>query len=50
MASTRATKCATSDPTPMNHSNKSGKPRAESEEGRPLIKEGAADKAVDLAR
>jgi group II intron reverse transcriptase/maturase len=24
---------------PMNHSNKSGKPRAESEEGRPLIKE-----------
>ena len=24
---------------PMNHSNKSGKPSAESEEGRPLIKE-----------
>ena len=24
---------------PMNHSNKSGKPQAESEEGRPLIKE-----------
>ena len=24
---------------PMNHSNKSGKPPAESEEGRPLIKE-----------
>jgi hypothetical protein len=35
---------------PMNHSNKSGKPPAESEEGRPLIKEGAADKAEDLAR
>ena len=35
----RATLCATSDPTPMNHSNKSGKPPAESEEGRPLIKE-----------
>jgi RNA-directed DNA polymerase len=34
-----ARKCATSDPTPMNHSNKSGKPPAESEEGRPLIKE-----------
>jgi RNA-directed DNA polymerase len=26
---------------PMNHSNKSGKPSAESEEGRPLIKENA---------
>ena len=24
---------------PMNHSNKGGKPRAENEEGRPLIKE-----------
>jgi len=24
---------------PMNHSNKSGKPPAESEEGRPLVKE-----------
>jgi len=34
-----ARKRATSDPTPMNHSNKSGKPPAESEEGRPLIKE-----------
>jgi group II intron reverse transcriptase/maturase len=28
-----------SDTVPMNHSNKSGKPQAESEEGRPLIKE-----------
>jgi hypothetical protein len=35
---------------PMNHSNKDGKPLAESEEGRTLIKEGAADKAEDLAR
>jgi len=35
---------------PMNHSNKDGKPLAESEKGRPLIKEGAADKAEDLAR
>jgi RNA-directed DNA polymerase len=26
---------------PMNHSNKDGKPSAESEEGRPLIKENA---------
>jgi RNA-directed DNA polymerase len=34
-----ARKRATSDPTPMNHSNKSGKPPAESEEGRTLIKE-----------
>ncbi|HEX7422913.1 MAG TPA: hypothetical protein VF311_03360, partial [Terriglobales bacterium] len=32
-------RCATSDPTPMNHSNKDGKPPAESEEGRLLIKE-----------
>jgi hypothetical protein len=30
---------ASSDPTPMNHSNKDGKPLAESEEGRLLIKE-----------
>jgi hypothetical protein len=30
---------ASSDPTPMNHSNKDGKPSAESEEGRLLIKE-----------
>lgn len=28
-----------SETVPMNHSNKSGKPPAESEEGRPLIKE-----------
>jgi hypothetical protein len=34
---------------PMNHSNKDGKLFAESEEGRPLIKEGAADKTVNLA-
>src|SRR5215471_11727057 len=34
-----ARKRATSDPTPMNHSNKDGKPSAESEEGRPLVKE-----------
>ena len=39
VASVRETLCATSDPTPMNHSNKSGKPPAESEEGRPLIKD-----------
>jgi len=30
---------ASSDPTPMNHSNQGGQARAESEEGRPLIKE-----------
>jgi hypothetical protein len=30
---------ASSDPTPMNRSNKGGQPLAESEEGRPLIKE-----------
>jgi hypothetical protein len=30
---------ASSDPTPMNHSNQDGKLSAESEEGRPLIKE-----------
>jgi hypothetical protein len=35
---------------PMNLSNKDGKPLAEGEEGRPLIKEGAADKAENLAR
>jgi hypothetical protein len=35
---------------PMNPSNKSGRPPAEREEGRPLIKEGAADKAENLAR
>lgn len=34
-----ARKRATSDPTPMNHSNQSEQPPAESEEGRPLIKE-----------
>src|SRR5258707_15809772 len=34
-----ARKGASSDPTPMNHSNKDGKPYTESEEGRPLIKE-----------
>jgi hypothetical protein len=33
------TRCATSDPTPMNHSNKDGRLSAESEEGRLLIKE-----------
>jgi len=32
---------ASSDPTPMNHSNKDGTPSAESEEGRLLIKENA---------
>ena len=39
VASVRATRCATSDPTPMNHSNNDGGPSAESEEGRLLIKE-----------
>ena len=39
MASARATKRATSDPTPMNQLNKDGKPLAETGEGRPLIKE-----------
>jgi RNA-directed DNA polymerase len=39
VASARVAERATSDPTPMNHSNKSGRPPAESEEGRPLIKE-----------
>ena len=39
MASIGATRCATSDPTPMNHSNKIEQSMAESEEGRPLIKE-----------
>ena len=32
---------ASSDPTPMNHSNKDGTSPAESGEGRPLIKENA---------
>jgi len=32
---------ASSDPTPMNHSNKDRRPSAESEEERPLIKENA---------
>ena len=39
MASIGETRCATSDPTPMNHSNKDEKSLAESEEGRPLIEE-----------
>ena len=39
MASIWETRCATSDPTPMDHSNKGGRLPAESEEGRPLIKE-----------
>ena len=39
MASIGETRCATSDPTPMNHSNKDGKPDTESDEGRPLIEE-----------
>ena len=39
MASIGATRCATSDPTPMNRSNKDGEPLAEGEEGRSLIKE-----------
>ena len=30
---------ASSDPTPMNHSNKDGRSSAESEEGRPRLKE-----------
>ena len=36
-----ARKRASSDPTPMNHSNKDGTSPAESGEGRPLIKENA---------
>jgi hypothetical protein len=32
---------ASSDPTPMNHSNKDGTSPAESGEGRPLVKENA---------
>jgi RNA-directed DNA polymerase len=36
-----ACKRASSDPTPMNHSNKGGNSSAESGEGRPLIKENA---------
>ena len=39
MASIWEIRCATSDPTPMNHSNKDGKPDTESDEGRPLIEE-----------
>ena len=37
--STRATLCTSSDPTPMNHSNKDEVSSAESEEGRLRIKE-----------
>ncbi len=39
MASIWETRCATSDPTPMNHSNQDGTSSAESEEGRLRIKE-----------
>ena len=39
MASIWETRCATSDPTPMNHSNKDGTSLAESEEGRLRIEE-----------
>ncbi len=39
VASIGETRCATSDPTPMNYSNKIEQSMAESEEGRPLIKE-----------
>jgi RNA-directed DNA polymerase len=39
VASIGETGCATSDPTPMNRSNKDGKPSAEGEEGRSLVKE-----------
>ena len=35
---------------PAKQPNKSGKPQAEVVEERPLAKEGAADKAEDLAR
>ena len=35
---------------PAKQPNKSGRPPAEAVEGRPLTKEGAADKAEDLAR
>lgn len=38
-ASARATLCASSDPTPMSHSNNDGQLSAESGEGRLLIKE-----------
>jgi hypothetical protein len=34
---------------PMNHSNNDGKLSAENGEGRTLVKEGAADKTVNLA-
>ena len=39
MASIWETRCATSDPTPMNHFEQREQSTAESEEGRPLIKE-----------
>jgi hypothetical protein len=39
VASVEATRCATSDPTPMNHSNKDRKSLAESEEERPLMEQ-----------
>jgi hypothetical protein len=39
VASIWETRCATSDPTPMNHSNQDGTSSAESEEGRLRIKE-----------
>jgi RNA-directed DNA polymerase len=35
---------------PMNHSNKSGKPPAESEEGRPLIKENTHQSSTHLTQ
>ena len=35
---------------PMNHSNKDGKPLAESEEGRPLIKENAGQSSTHLTQ
>ena len=38
-ARVRVFKESDSGTVPMNHSNKSGRPQAESEEGRPLIKE-----------
>jgi len=40
-ASAQAHKRTSSDPTPMNHSNKDRRSLAESEEGRPSIKENA---------
>ena len=39
MASIGATRCATSDPTPVKSSNKAGQPAAEGMEGRGLTKE-----------